>query len=166
MEDGIVSFGCTIRSAQELLHPAGGAGTELLSDELLAYLDQAQDLVDPSESIRLVVDVPTISPKEYDSVAAAIRNSYTLRVMKLNKEIKANLQTIFHFILCLLLASLLLSLWGGQSGVAFHELILVLFSFFGDYLGELTLLTHLSLTRQRKKQQAMSDMKIEFKSQA
>ena len=165
MEDGIVSFGCTVRSAQELLHPAGGKGTELLSDELLDYLDQAQAFVEPSETIRLVADVPTVSPEEHEAIAAAIRNSYSLRVMQTQKEIRANLHTVFHFIVCLLLASLLLSVWGGQSGVAFHELILVLFSFFGDYLGELTLLTHLELTRQQKKWQTMSAMKVEFRTQ-
>ena len=164
MENGIVSFGCTIRSVQELLDPAGGAGTELLSGELLDYLDQAQDLVDPPETICLVVDGPAVSDEERARVAAAVRNSYTLRVMKLQKEINANLQTIVHFIFCLLLASLLLSVWGGQSGVAFHELILVLFSFFGDYDGELTLLKQLELTRPRKKWLAMSAMKIEFRT--
>ena len=159
-----MSFGCRIRRADELLDPACGQDAVLLSSTLRDYLDQACALVRPGDRVRLVIEGAAATPEQRESISRATRNTYALRTMDAGREVRRNGSMTLQFFLCLLLSSLLLVFWGSQGGTALHEMLLVVFWFFGDYLVELILVEHVRLMQEKKKWRGMADMQLIFRA--
>lgn len=162
MNDGTVSIGCKVQSIQDFVPAPELDDRVFLSDEMISYLDMISEVVKPDSKVELIVDGPDFSPEEQETIKTGIRNYYAWCMADEERSRKDNRQLIAFFIGAIIVSCGMILGLGGNSDVAWHEFVLMLFWFFADYCLEFVLISAHDINKLRKKWEAFYEMDVKF----
>lgn len=160
LEDGWIGLECTAKDADDILSASGIKGKPLISEELISYLDQAVPFIKNGKAVQMKFSGADFGEEDRKRISTGLKNYFALRVEAAGQEVVKNIRKISLFSAGLFLASLLLFVNGGTAGIAFHEGMLVILWFFGDYLIEYILLNQLQLVREKKIWEKLGHMEV------
>lgn len=165
LEESCVSLGCRIEHPEDVLCPSGVADVDIISDELAEYLLSALPFIKKKYITRLEITGSSFSTRDQKRISDAIRNYLSFLISGQETERLDNRNTSILFAAGLILSTIFLYIWGKKVNVAIHELIMVSFWFFADYLLEFLLLSTLEIRSMKKTLEKLANMEIIFPDQ-
>lgn len=162
MEDACVSLGCRVKAVEDVVLPSGAGDMEIISDEMADYLMSALPFVKKKAITKLTVEGGRFTEKEQDRISAAFRNHMAFMISGQEAEKKSNRVISLLFALGLLISTVILFIFGRHVQLTVHELILVAFWFFADYLLEFAILSSKKINDQKRLLEKLADMDIMF----
>lgn len=163
MEDEMISLGCRIEDTDDVIVSSGVEGMEIVSDEMAEYLMSAIPFIKQKAVTKLTIEGREFSKEEQGRISKAIRNYLAFSISDQEAERKTNARISTVFTIGLLLSTVLLFVCGKNVNLALHELILVSFWFFADYLLEFTILSRGEIRSLRKTLEKLAGMEIDYK---
>jgi len=151
---------CHVQGVEDIVCSASVPGRELLSASMASYLENVEPFVKKNTPVRLDIMGDKLVEEDKQAIQSAISHHYGLFVEAEQQAGAANWRKVFAFAVCLVIACVVLGVWGSSVSVATHELMLIVLWFFGDYLFEYALLEHIAIQRRKTKWHTISQMEI------
>lgn len=151
-----------VNSIDDIIRPSSMPGYELICDSLSYYLSKAEKFIDKDIPVKLSISGCEFSNEEKDIITRALRNHTSILKRDAKNNVLINKRKIIAFSICLAISILFLVVLGPAVDVAVHELIIILFWFFADYLAEFILISNVEAKKTLAATENIEKMEILF----